>query len=132
MPLSDSRPDPSAVPLAGLHPNTIAPYQKTLADGGHINDYIVEGEALNTVQDNSSIVGMAMVGIHPAIAANILANPLPRHAGRPVKVPANVDSQGKPVWRDPFKRHSIDTVIEGIEALKIRNQRELKGVVERR
>lgn len=117
---------------AGLHPNTIAPYGKSLANGRHVNDYIVDGEALNTAQDNSGVVGVAMLGIYPAIGADILAHPLPRHVGRSFSVPGNVNSHGQRVSQNPCAKHSIDTVIDGIEALKARNQRELQQVVERR
>lgn len=117
---------------AGLHPNTLAPYGKSLCDGRHVNDYIVEGEVLNTAQDNSSIVGYAMLGVYPAIGADILANPLPRHVGKSVTVPGNVKRNGQIVSRNSCARHSIDTVLDGIEELKARNQRELQQAVERR
>jgi uncharacterized Zn-binding protein involved in type VI secretion len=95
---------------AGLHANTIAPYKKNLTQGQHINDYIVDGEVLNTAQDNSTAAGLAMLGIHPAIGANIIANPLPTHVGRSVKVPGNVGNLGQPVSHNPCSKHSIDTL----------------------
>ncbi|MRR36545.1 type VI secretion system tip protein VgrG, partial [bacterium] len=93
---------------AGLHPNTIAPYKKTLADGKHIIDYVVKGEVLNTAQNNAKKIGAGMVGLGTGtggvvgvatagVGAKILSNPPPTHVGREIPLPGNIGPDGNEV-----------------------------------
>lgn len=114
---------------AGVHENTVALYKKTRAQGKHVVDYIVEGEILNGAQDNSKKIGAALLGVNPALGANILANPLPTHVGKEIPLPGNFDITGKTVPRWSGGKHSINAAISGIEAVKTRDQKTLQHAV---
>ncbi len=122
---------------AGLHDNTVAAYGKSRANGKHIVDYIVKGEALNAGQDSFKKVGTTMIdkGISmsgiagPAIAmagVKVLNDSPPTHVGKKIPLPGNIGTDGKEVlFRGPVARHSMANTISGIESVKEQNRKTL-------
>lgn len=124
---------------AGLHPNTVAPYNKNITnDTSNISAFVVKGEALNSSQDAANGLGRRMMlssaksqlpQLSPARLAPLLVgaqlSSVPSQVGSRINLPAQIG------FRLPhtMERHSMDTVISSIEQEKRKNQRELRQLL---
>jgi hypothetical protein len=123
---------------AGLHPNTIKPYDKTRADGAQlVHAYHVKGEVLTAGQ--TPVLNAVYTPVGTVVRYTRQANPISLYKAGKGEKPLNlqpvvvydavgishelpaVDENGEPVSiikANPVDRHGMDYVINGIEKQK--------------
>ena len=124
---------------AGLHPNTVASYNKNvMGDTLNVSAFVIKGEVLNSSQDainslghrlmlasaNSQMPLLSVARLAPLLVGAQFSS-IPSQVGSRTNLSAQIGFKTP----NPIKRHSIDTVISSIEQEKKENMKLLRQLL---